>query len=41
MRGESSNEVDAEYQLSKHWSLNGSYGDAHAGGASVNWRKDC
>ena len=40
MRGENSNEVDLEYQLSKHWSVNGSYGDARAGGAGVNWRKD-
>ncbi|MFL5302234.1 MAG: translocation/assembly module TamB domain-containing protein [Anaeromyxobacteraceae bacterium] len=40
MRGENSNEVDLEYQLSKHWSLNGSYGDARAGGAGVLWRKD-
>lgn len=40
MRGENSNEVELEYQLSKHWSVNGSYGDARAGGAGVNWRKD-
>jgi translocation and assembly module TamB len=40
MRGENSNEVDLEYQLSKHWSLDGSYGDARAGGAGVLWRKD-
>ena len=40
MRGENSNEVDLEYQLSKHWSVNGSYGDARAGGAGVLWRKD-
>jgi translocation and assembly module TamB len=40
MRGENSNEVDVEYQLSKRWSINGSYGDARAGGAGVSWRKD-
>jgi translocation and assembly module TamB len=40
MRGENSNEVDLEYQLSKRWSLNGSYGDARAGQAGVTWRKD-
>lgn len=40
MRGENSNEVNLEYQLSKRWNLNGSYGDAHAGGAGVTWRKD-
>ncbi len=40
MRGENSNEVDLEYQLSKHWSVNGSYGDARAGDAGVTWRKD-
>lgn len=40
MRGENSNEVDLEYQLSKHWSVNGSYGDARAGGAGVTWRRD-
>jgi translocation and assembly module TamB len=40
MRGENSNEVDLEYQLSKRWSVNGRYGDARAGGAGVNWRKD-
>jgi len=40
MRGENSNEVDLEYQLSKHWNLNGSYGDARAGGAGVTWRRD-
>ncbi len=38
-RGENSNQVDLEYQLSKRWSVNGSYGDARAGEASVNWRK--
>src|SRR5512133_1989077 len=37
MRGENSNEVDLEYQLSKHWSVNGRYGDARAGGAGVSW----
>lgn len=40
MRGENSNEVDLEYQLSKHWSVNGRYGDARAGGAGVSWQKD-
>ncbi|BDG04789.1 translocation/assembly module TamB [Anaeromyxobacter oryzae] len=40
MRGENSNEVDLEYQLSKRWSINGRYGDARAGGAGVSWRKD-
>jgi len=39
-RGENSNEVGLEYQLSKRWSVNGSYGDARAGEASVNWRKE-
>jgi len=39
MRGENSNQVDLEYQLSKRWSVNGSYGDARAGEASVNWQK--
>ena len=39
-RGENSNEVGLEYQLSKRWSVNGSYGDARAGDASVNWRKE-
>jgi translocation and assembly module TamB len=39
-RGENSNEVGLEYQLSKRWSANGSYGDARAGEASVNWRKE-
>ena len=40
MRGENANEVDLEYQLSKYWSVNGDYGDARAGGTSVNWRKE-
>jgi translocation and assembly module TamB len=40
MRGENSNEVDLEYQLSKRWSVNGKYGDARAGGVGVAWRKD-
>jgi translocation and assembly module TamB len=40
MRGENSNEVELEYQLSKRWSVNGRYGDARAGGAGVSWRKD-
>jgi translocation and assembly module TamB len=39
-RGENSNEVGLEYQLSKRWSANGSYGDARAGEATVNWRKE-
>ena len=40
MKGENSNEVDVDYQLSKHWSLEGSYGDAQAGGADLVWQKD-
>ena len=40
MRGENSNEVNLEYQLSKRWSVNGSYGDARAGDAGVLWRKE-
>ncbi|WP_242354246.1 translocation/assembly module TamB domain-containing protein [Anaeromyxobacter sp. SG64] len=39
-RGENSNQVDLEYQLSKRWNVNGSYGDARAGEASVNWQKE-
>src|SRR6266702_3462605 len=30
----------AASQLKKHWSVNGSYGDARAGDAGVTWRKD-
>jgi translocation and assembly module TamB len=40
MRGENSNAVNLEYQLTKRWSANGSYGDAGAGAAGVTWRKD-
>jgi translocation and assembly module TamB len=37
---ENANQVDLEYQLSKRWSVNGSYGDARAGEAGVSWRKE-
>jgi translocation and assembly module TamB len=40
MHGENSNQVDLEYQLTRRWSVNGSYGDARAGGAGIIWRKD-
>jgi translocation and assembly module TamB len=40
LKGQNSNEVDLDYQLTKHWSLQGSYGDAQAGGADLVWEKN-
>jgi translocation and assembly module TamB len=39
-KGENSNAVKFEYQLSPHWSLEMEYGDARAGGADLIWSKD-
>jgi translocation and assembly module TamB len=40
MKGENSNQVDMEYQISKRWSIQGSYGDAQAGDLNLIWQKD-
>jgi translocation and assembly module TamB len=37
---ENQNEVQVEYQMSRRWSLEGRYGDALSGGASLVWSKD-
>jgi translocation and assembly module TamB len=39
-KGENSNAVKLEYQISPHWSLEMEYGDARAGGADVIWTRD-
>jgi translocation and assembly module TamB len=37
---ENTNEVRAEYQISRRWTFDVRYGDAGAGGGSLIWSKD-
>jgi len=39
-RGENSNAVRLEYQITPRWSLEGEYGDAKAGSADLIWSRD-
>ena len=38
--GENTNEVRAEYQISRRWTFEARYGDAGTGGGSLMWSKD-
>ncbi|HYS83034.1 MAG TPA: translocation/assembly module TamB domain-containing protein, partial [Anaeromyxobacteraceae bacterium] len=38
--GKNTNEVRVEYQISRRWTFETSYGDAQSGGASLIWSKD-
>ncbi|HEX7489910.1 MAG TPA: translocation/assembly module TamB domain-containing protein, partial [Anaeromyxobacteraceae bacterium] len=38
--GQNTNEVRVEYQISRRWTFETSYGDAQSGGASLIWSKD-
>lgn len=40
MKGENSNQINLEYQLSKRWNAEASYGDARAGGLDFVWTKE-
>ncbi|MFL5319509.1 MAG: translocation/assembly module TamB domain-containing protein, partial [Myxococcaceae bacterium] len=40
LKGENSNAVKLEYQLTKRWSFQAEYGDAKAGGADLIWSKE-